>query len=113
MVVRVGSRPAGKAKNRVNQRPRVRDTADDVLVPDSRMKLPHERDETPNAAAQTPGKAGSPDAAARQAYRDASGAQKDTDLRGTATKNFRNASGTRAITGTPSLKRRITRHSPT
>jgi hypothetical protein len=104
MVMRVGFRPPGKAKKRAVAPGGRRDTSDEVLIPDSRMKLPHERDETPNARRTS-------NPVTRQAYRDASGTNKDTDVRGTAMQKFRSATGTRAVTGTPPLRKKPARRS--
>jgi hypothetical protein len=72
---------------------RVRDDADAHLVPGSEVKLPHERDESPHARNTS-------NPVTRQAHRDASGGQQDTDLRGGAVDSFRRSTGTRAKTGT-------------
>lgn len=72
---------------------KVRDESDAHLVPGSEVKLPHERDETPQATNTS-------NPVTRQAHRDAVGGQKDTDVRGRAVDSFRRNTGTRAKTGT-------------
>lgn len=102
MPINTTTRGVPKTRSR---KARVRDDSDGYLVPGSEVKLPHERDESPQARNTS-------NPVTRQAHRDAASGQRDTDLRGGAVDSFRRATGTRAKTGTRAAGTRPPRKSP-
>lgn len=101
MAIRTASRPG----RRRAPKPPVRDDADAELVPEGDLKLPHERDQTPNAKNTS-------NRVTRQAHRDLSSGRQDTDVRSSAMDSFRRATATRARTGTRVSGTRPARKSP-
>lgn len=95
MPVRTGSQPPRLLRDRPAAPGAVpaRDASDAALFPEGEMKLHHERDESPAVGH-------SPDPASGRAYRDASGPQCDTDVRGSAVAVFERATGTPSRAGT-------------
>jgi len=83
----------GTTSPRRTRKPKVHENPPALLKAERSLKLPHERDETPNATNTS-----SP--VTRQAYRDVTGPQRDTDVRAKAVDVFRSRTGTPAKTGT-------------